>query len=231
MQHLILLHGAIGAKDQLQPLADRLKNDFNIHLINFSGHGGNPFPEKPFSIQLFAQDVLDYMQSRQLYNAAIFGYSMGGYAAMYLAKYYPGKISKLITLATKYYWDEAVAAKEIKMLDPLTIELKLPAFAKELEHRHAPRDWKQLLHHTKQLLLHLGNNNELKIADYASISTPCLLMLGDRDKMISLQETLDVYGQLPNASLAVLPKTPHPIEKVDPELLRFFIARFLHHTS
>jgi pimeloyl-ACP methyl ester carboxylesterase len=228
MQHLILLHGAIGAKDQLQPLANRLKNDFNIHLLNFSGHGGNPFPEKPFSFQLFAQDILDYMQTRNLDNAAVFGYSMGGYAAMYLAKYYPGKISKLITLATKYYWDTAVAAKEIKMLDPETIELKLPAFAKELEQRHAPQDWKKVLHHTEQLLIHLGNNNELKAADYASISIPCLLMLGDRDKMISLQETVDVYMQLSNAAFAVLPKTPHPIEKVDMELLSFFIARFLN---
>src|SRR4029077_17985374 len=35
MQSLILLHGAIGAKIQLESLADELSNEFNIHLINF----------------------------------------------------------------------------------------------------------------------------------------------------------------------------------------------------
>jgi esterase/lipase len=39
MQHLLLLHGAIGAKDQLQPLADELKDNYFIHTLNFSGYG------------------------------------------------------------------------------------------------------------------------------------------------------------------------------------------------
>ena len=228
MQHLILLHGAIGAKDQLQPLADELKNDFNIHLLNFSGHGGNPFPGERFSIHLFAQDVLNFMQQQQIERAAIVGYSMGGYAGMYLAKYFPGKISRLITFATKFYWDEKVAAKEINMLDAETIAQKIPGFAKELEQRHSPQDWKQLLYHTKQLLEDLGNNNVLKTEDYPAISTPCLLLLGDRDKMVTLDETVAVYKQLPKAALAVLPQTPHPIEKVNLTVLSFFIRRFIN---
>jgi esterase/lipase len=48
MAHLVLLHGAIGSKDQLHPLANALKKDFDVHLLNFSGHGGNAFPGKPF---------------------------------------------------------------------------------------------------------------------------------------------------------------------------------------
>jgi len=226
MENILLLHGAIGAKDQLQPLADLLENNFRVHVINFSGHGGNPFPSGVFSIESFAQDVLNYMQQQELDNTIVFGYSMGGYVGMYMAKYFPVKISKLITLATKFYWDEAVATKEIKLLDAATIRQKLPAFAKELKSRHAPADWTEVLHCTKQLLIDLGNNNVLKFPDYASVSTPCLLMLGDSDKMVTLEETLKVYKQLQNGSLAVLPQTPHPIEKVDLTLLSFFIRRF-----
>ena len=51
MKNIVLLHGAIGAKDQLQPLADLLKNDFIVHVFNFSGHGGKPFAEEHFSIE------------------------------------------------------------------------------------------------------------------------------------------------------------------------------------
>src|SRR5215471_9983118 len=111
METIILLHGAIGAKDQLQPLANELKNDLHVHAINFSGHGGNPFPSEAFSIELFAQDVLNYIGQQEVESPVVFGYSMGGYVGMYLAKHFPGKISGLITLATKFYWDEAIASK------------------------------------------------------------------------------------------------------------------------
>ena len=167
------------------------------------------------------------MKQNRVANAAVFGYSMGGYVGMYMAAYFPGKISRLITLATKFHWDETVAAKEIKMLDAATIQQKIPAFAKELELRHAPENWKELLLHTQRLLSNLGIDNELKPADYSRVSTPCLLMLGDRDRMVTLEETVDVYKQLPNGSLAVLPGTPHALEKIDPDLISFYIRRFV----
>jgi pimeloyl-ACP methyl ester carboxylesterase len=227
MEHLLLLHGAIGAKDQLQPLADALQDTFIVHTINFSGHGGEAFPEEPFSIELFANDVLHYLQQNDLEQVNIFGYSMGGYVAMYLAKYHSQKISKVITLATKFHWDETVAAKEIKMLDAVIIEQKVPAFAVQLQQRHAPQDWKLLLERTAGLLLSLGKNNALQLEDYSAINTPCLVLLGDRDKMISTEETFAVYKQLPNAQLGMLPATPHPIEQANINTLAFFIQQFI----
>ena len=227
MQHLLLLHGAIGAKDQLQPLANVLKDEYIVHTINFSGHGGTDFPAEPFSMELFANDVLNYLEQNNINQVNIFGYSMGGYVGMYLSKHHPQKINKLITLATKFHWDESIAAKEIKMLDATVIEQKVPAFAAQLKQRHAPQDWKLLLEKTAGLLLSLGKNNALKLEDYVSISTPCLLLLGDRDKMISTEETFAVYKQLPNAQLGILPATPHPIEQTDIKTLSFFIQQFI----
>jgi pimeloyl-ACP methyl ester carboxylesterase len=73
----------------------------------------------------------------------------------------------------------------------------------------------------------MGKDNPLKPADYENIQHPALLMLGDRDKMVSLDETLEVYKTLPNAQLAVLPATGHPIEMVDPGRLAWELRRFL----
>jgi pimeloyl-ACP methyl ester carboxylesterase len=225
MNHILLLHGAIGAASQLQPLLSMLENDFKAHTLNFNGHGGNAFGNA-FSIEQFATEVADYIQDNKLEYIHIFGYSMGGYVAMYLATKYPDLVKSICTLATKFYWDEAVAAKEIKMLAADKIEEKLPAFAKELEQRHAPNNWKDLLGKTKEMLIAMGNNNPLKTADYSTIIKPVLLMLGDRDKMVSLEETVTVYKALPNAQMAVLPGTPHPLEQVDMEQLAYQIKKF-----
>ncbi len=227
MQHLILLHGAIGAKDQLYPLTIPLKHHYTIHTLNFSGHGGNSIPDDRFSIELFAKDVLRYMQQQNIENLSIFGYSMGGYVAMWLAKNYPEKINKLITLATKFYWDEIIATKEIKMLNAEAIEQKIPAFANQLKQRHAPNDWKLVMQKAAEMLMNLGVNNTLKTEEYSSVAAPCLLLLGDCDKMVTLDETVAVYKQLPNAQLGVLPNTPHPIEQVNVDMLVYMMQRFL----
>lgn len=214
MQPLILLHGAIGAKDQLQVLREELKSSFNVHTLNFSGHGGTPMPNI-FSIQHFANDVLTYIKENNIQKINIFGYSMGGYVALYLAKNYPDKIEKVFTLATKFEWTPEIAQKEIKMLDANKIEEKIPAFAKALEKRHEPNDWKVILQKTADMMIALGNNNTLQLSDIENITIPVAISVGDKDNMVTLSETKDVYQSLKNSHLIILPETLHPIEKVD----------------
>lgn len=227
MKTLLLLHGAIGAQDQLQPLKELLSNHYNVHTLSFSGHGDNAFPEGDFSIALFSVDVLNYLNTNNIDVCDVFGYSMGGYVAMYLAKQYPERVGKIVTLATKFHWDEPTAQKECGMLDADKIEAKVPAFAAALAKRHTPNNWKEVLNRTKDMLIAMGKDNPLQLADYQNINTPSLIMLGDRDKMITLDETIAVYKTLPNAQMAMLPDTQHPIEQVDAQHLAYMIQRFV----
>lgn len=227
MQNILLLHGAIGAKDQFQLLGETLKNDFEVFSMNFSGHGGKSITEKDFSIPLFADDVLNYMSANNIENTNIFGYSMGGYVGMYLTKHFPGKVNKLITLAAKWHWDADTAMKESKMLNAETFQQKIPAFVSQLEKRYAPADWKTVLEKTRDMILQLGENNVLKPADCSTINTPCLLLLGDRDKMVTLEETVSVYKSLPDAQHGILPGTQHPIEQTEVQILFYLIKKFL----
>ncbi len=230
MQQLLLLHGAIGAKDQLADLEKELAGSYNVHSLNFSGHGGSPLIEN-FSIAGFTKELIAFLDEQRLATVNIFGYSMGGYVALHAAKHHPQSINKIITLATKFAWDEEIAAREIKMLNAEKISEKLPAFAAALEKRHAPNDWKTVLEKTAAMLLEMGKNNPLKKADYQNIQQPALLMLGDCDKMVSLEETQEVYSSLPNGRLLVLPNTAHPIEVVDKGRLVFEIKTFLQENS
>ena len=220
---LLILHGAIGASIQLKAVAESLSDYYTIHLPDLPGHGGSALAEEPFSIQLFATAVRSYIEEHQLQHLTIFGYSMGGYVAMYLAKDYPQFVDRIITLGTKFHWDEPTATKEIKMLNPELIATKVPAFAAVLEALHAPNDWKEILQRTADMMEEMGRDNPLKPSDYAAIKTNCLIMLGDRDKMVTFEETLSVYKQLPDAQMAVLPGTPHIIDQVNPSLIAYLI--------
>lgn len=223
---LLLLHGAIGASKQLQPLAGQLATNYDIHLFDFPGHGGTALPEERFSIQLFSEALRGYIETHHLQQPAIFGYSMGGYVAMFFAKHYPHLVGKIATLGTKFHWDEATAAKEVKMLDAATITAKVPAFAAALAQLHAPNNWEEILQRTAAMLTTMGKSNPLKLEDYSSINNASLIMLGDRDKMVTLEETVSVYKNLPAAQMAVLPATAHPIEQADPGLIAYFLEGF-----
>jgi len=224
--HLLLLHGAIGAADQLTTLAAQLGKDFTVHNLDLPGHGSRPFSGDRYSISLFAKDVLSYMDDLKLSQVAIFGYSMGGYVGMYLARHHSSRISGVVTLATKFRWDPAIAQRETQMINPDKIQEKVPAFAQALHQRHQPKDWKMVLQRTAGLLKDLGDMPLLTPEICSGITTPVLLLLGDRDKMVSLDETLETYKALPNAQWGILPATAHPIEQVKTDLLACHIRAF-----
>jgi len=46
MSPVLLLHGALGATTQLDPLKQKLEETGRtVYVLNFSGHGGEPFHE------------------------------------------------------------------------------------------------------------------------------------------------------------------------------------------
>ena len=218
MKNIILLHGAIGAKDQLEPLAIELKQQgYHVFTLSFSGHGQTPF-QTNFGIEQFALELEQFIKTNNLQRPTIFGYSMGGYVALYLAKQQPTLLGNIITLGTKFEWSPEISAKETKMLDSKTIIEKVPKFAEALQKRHG-NNWELLLQKTAEMMLSLGNKNALTLNDFTSIENKVLIGLADKDTMVTLEETTSVYKQLKNGAMYMLPNTKHPIETMNVGLL------------
>lgn len=222
MKTIILLHGAIGAKDQLEPLATELKQQgYNdVFTLSFSGHGQTPFAAN-FGIEQFALELEQFIKENNLDKPSVFGYSMGGYVALYLAHQQPALLGDIITLGTKFEWSPEIAQKEIKMLDSKTIIEKVPKFADSLQKRHG-NNWELLLQKTAEMMLSLGTKNALSLNDFTTIENKVLIGLADKDTMITLEETTAVYKQLKNGAMYMLPNTKHPIETIDTILLSKF---------
>ncbi len=225
MKQLILLHGAIGSKDQFEPLEQKL-SDYQCHPLNFSGHGLSEFYFPEFSVQSFAEQVISYMDSKGLDKANLFGYSLGGYVALYIARYYSDRVERIMTLATKFDWNPSIAEKEIKMLDANLLEDKYPDFARILIQRHGEKKWKLLLERTARLMIALGDEPVLTDADFPGIDIPVRIGMGDKDKMVTIEETYEVFRHLKNGSFFVMPDTKHPLESVDADRLAFEIRHF-----
>ena len=218
---IILLHGALGSSAQMKPLEKILEKDFKVINNNLPGHGllGE---ESKFCINIFMEDVASRIPTGE--KVFVFGYSMGGYVALKLGLEYPERIQGIITLGTQLKWNPEIAEKECRMLNPETVKIKVPAFAEELRKRH--NNWENVMARTADLLRDIGNS-PLQSSDYSNINTLVQLMVGDQDKMVSIEETVDAFRNIPGARLAVLPGTPHPFEKADLELLQSLVKRYI----
>lgn len=224
-ENIILLHGALGTQKQVGKLKNELLTHFNVFTFNFEGHGEN-MSNEAFSIELFTQNLEDFIQNNQLENSLVFGYSMGGYVALNYAKKHPNKLKKIITFGTKFDWTPESALKETGKLNPEKIEEKIPQFATFLEKSLAPNNWKTVMNKTAQMMLDLGNHSALKTDDFKEIITPTLITIGTLDNMVSLDESKLAASHLKNAELLELEGFVHPIEQNDLGVLAKTIVDF-----
>ncbi len=220
----IFLHGALGTAAQFDDLRAQLPKSRSDFAINLPGHGGSPVSE-PFSLLLFERAILTFLDEKQIAQADFFGYSMGGYVALWFAWKHPARIRKLITYGTKLEWNPEVAASMNRMFDPEKIESKVPQLAASLASIHGDEQWKNLCHQTAEFLVALGNGHGIPPEAFAQIQCPVTIGWGDLDHLVTEAESRQVAEAIPKGGFKVLPGGKHLIEQVDgAELAHFAFA-------
>lgn len=211
---LLLLHGALGAADQLAPLAAGLAADFDVRVLEFPGHGRTAAPAGPFAMEGFQDAIREAIRHQGLAPARVFGYSMGGFAACRLALAEPELFAGLATLGTIFRWDPVVAAREAAFLDVAAIREKLPRFAARLAERHAALGWETLVDRTRKLLGDLGRAGGIEVAEIRGFARPLRIIVGDRDESVDLGHSQGLALAAPEGALEVIPRAGHPLERV-----------------
>jgi pimeloyl-ACP methyl ester carboxylesterase len=217
--HLILLHGALGSAKTVQPLARELSQFYQVHSFSFSGHGGREIVAGEFTMLGFAREIQRYISQHQLSAVHVFGYSMGGYAALLSALLVPGAIKSITTLGTKFDWSPAAVAAETQLLNPALMQEKVPQFAEHLAQLHAPTPWQEVLKATAAMLRQLAENPPLTAEALASITIPVQVLVGELDKTAGVDVSREYAGYLPHATFETIMNTPHPLERVNPDFL------------
>jgi pimeloyl-ACP methyl ester carboxylesterase len=237
MIDIIVVHGALGAAAQMQPVAKALRALGNVVVAELPGHGATTLGDATFSMATFVRSLaetvaaISYVETNRDAAApkpVVFGYSMGGYVALTLEAKRPGTFSGIVTLGTKFEWTPTVAAQESARLDHGAISEKLPKFAATLSDRHtACGGWHDVLANTRLLLESLGSAPLLTRESLSHIAVPVCVAVGDRDETVSAAEAEKFAGYMRNGVSRVLADTPHPIERVSPDT----VLRLVHDVS
>jgi len=217
---VVVVHGALGSARQMAPVVEALRalRQFaEVVPVELPGHGETMLATgQPFEMTALADALGEAMARAAITRPLVFGYSMGGYAALVRELRAPGTIGGVVTLGTMLHWTPAIAARAAARLDASLIREKVPAFAATLAERHqGAGGWETVLAHTARLLRRLGDAPPLTDDTLAAIHCPVHLLVGDRDDSVSLRETAHAASRLPHARASLLAHTPHPIEQVD----------------
>lgn len=208
---LILLHGANGSAATLQPLSSLLTDDLDLLIPDWPGHGGRAL-QPQLDVPMIAIDVLRQMDARGSEQAVVFGYSLGGVVALYLARHFPDRILGVATLATKIVFDPG-AVRHLLYLSELDRLARIPGRVAALAERHQPNDWQAVMEMNRRMFVALGSTAPLTGYDLPAIGKPALVMSGTEDQLVGAQETREM-ARLLAATLLLFPGPAHPLEQV-----------------
>ncbi len=222
--NLLLLHGALGARSDFDHFQ---KLDFGtsiLHTLDFHGHGEDEsVGQEGFRIETMAKQLIDFLYAYSQQKFHLFGYSMGGYVALYAASLVHDLCLSITTLGTKYDWNPDTAEKEAALLKATAIKQNFPEWAQRLERKHGASRWEQVVHHTSNMMLDLGSNPRLGPKQLLTVKVPCVIGRGSKDKMVGEEESKAMVSLIPNARYVELENMPHALEKIPGEVLTKFI--------
>src|SRR4051812_1278955 len=93
---LIFIHGFPFDKNSWKFQLDELQKYSRVIAYDCRGYGKSSSDRNPFSIRLFADDLISLLDELKIEKAIICGLSMGGYVALNAISRFPERFHKLI---------------------------------------------------------------------------------------------------------------------------------------
>ena len=93
---VVLLHGWGCDMKMTQPVADALKEDHQVLLLDFPGHGESGRPPEPWGVQEYAECLEALMEKLNFTPASVIAHSFGCRVAAWIAAEYPKTFGKMV---------------------------------------------------------------------------------------------------------------------------------------
>ncbi len=230
---LILLHGGYGSSEMMGGMIEAFSKKYKVIAVDSRSQGRTTdSDEKELTYAQMALDVNGFMDKLQIKKAKFVGWSDGGDIALELALIHPEKINKAVIMGANFTGE--VSGVFIGVDTTWKMDPNDPLFAKTKKElakyistyeRMAP-DKSKIASAKKKATDNAYNNPKITLSQLNSIQVPFLVMAGDHD-MFTIEHTITLYKNLPQASLYIVPDATHISPWEEPELVHSEILRYL----
>ena len=227
---LVMLHGATssGKEDFLAQLP-AFKRAFRLYVPDARGHAETKWDaRRGFSTEMLVADLAAFADALGLPTFHLLGFSMGAMTALQFAVRHPGRLRTLVLVGCDTQREPRTAVSR-RLMDPARIDREDPPWAAELEHRHARQGagaWRDLL---AAVTADVATQPLLEPKELRRVACPTLVVVGDRDPFVPVFHAEQLYRQLPDSQLFVVPGCDHNVPALRPglfaEACRLFYQR------
>lgn len=196
---LFLLHGYTLSSRHWLPYIDDFKDNYEVYVVDLPGHGKSDAFADTLSIKSVAQDVNALVDYLNLDTIKAIGFSFGGDILYQLAVINPTRITSMITIGAVGTWTIDDFPEYPKIFN-YENRAKFPWL---LDYHGTDSKVKALMEQFLNYKVHL-TTEELR-----SLKPKVLIMLGDEDDGVNLEEVARVKKNVPNSSLWILPNVDH----------------------
>ena len=236
---LILLHGALGTGSiQWKAHIPILSSHFRVIMPDARGHGRTDTPHGEIRLPVLTDDVAAFINALNLEKPFLCGWSTGGDTAVDIGIRYPNSVKAMVVggvthRVSETYLDSlsALGVEGPGQVNTEQTEKAIPQLVAMFRSAHAqgPDHWKTLF---TQLSHEIMEPTLPSLDDLRKITVPTLIIWGDRDQFLPIENAVELYRLIPNAELAVVPNADHFVTRTNTELFANLVKEFLlRHTS
>jgi pimeloyl-ACP methyl ester carboxylesterase len=204
---LLLLHGFTGSgQDWVYAGRDRLAERFKLIIIDARGHGRSTNPSCKLTHRQSAHDTVAVLDALNIETCKAIGMSFGGNVLLHLAALNPSRIESMVIVSATPYFPEQAR----KLMGAVPPESQSKESWAGMRERHKLGDEQiRALFEQQYAFKDSYDDMDFTPATLAKISTPTLIVQGDRDPLYPLELSVEMYRALPRAALCVVPSAGH----------------------
>lgn len=206
---LVLLHGFLGSGDTWATILgnlDGLGRDYRLIIPDMRGHGGSTNPAGEFTMQQSAQDVFALRDHLGIERFKAIGMSGGGMTLLHMATQQPDRVERLVLISATTHFPAPARA----IMSGMTEETRPEDEWAMMRRLHTwGDDQNRTLWRRGRALADSDDDMRFNAPSLARISTPTLIVHGDRDPLFPVQIAMEMYQAIPNAWLWVVPNGGH----------------------
>lgn len=226
---LALIMGLGGGIPWLFRQIPTFSKQYQVIALDNRGTGGSDAPDIPYSMEMMAGDLAVLLETLGIQAAHVFGISMGGMIAQHFALIYPEKVKALILGATTCGGTHSIkpdmeAIKVLFDMDrmqklspeeraketlPFVLNQKFIANNQELIQKLLTGMVGHVspLHgYIRQAGAIAGHDTYERLPD---IKAPTLVIAGDADKLVPVENSRILASRIPNAELVIFKNMGH----------------------
>ena len=212
---LLIIHGNGQSIGSMSGQIDHFKTRYRVIAMDSRDQGKSGTSQGPITYEKMADDLAALLDHVKAEPADVVGWSDGGIEALLLGIRHPGKVRKLVAMASNLNPGPDALEPELVALVKSMFPAGQVAEPATPEQKRAAKVGGIML-----------TEPNIDPALLAGITAPTLILAADHD-MVRLEHMIAIYRALPNANLAVFPDSSHAVSYDDPELFNATVDRFL----